>query len=394
MLLAPDFTKKERMMIITVVCDVLGEENNGTTVAAMNLIKFLQQKGHTVRILCADQARKNQENVFVVPNYNFGKILNDYVHKVGVTLAKPDEEIVRNAIDGADIVHIMMPLSLGIFAAKIAHEQNVPITAGFHMQAENLTSYLKLNKVKVANKLVYKTIYNNVYQYADGIHYPTEFVRNEFERNVKRATPAFIVSNGVHNYVRKKETPKPIEFRDKIVILTTGRYAREKSQDTLLKAVRYSAYKDRIQLILAGQGTKEKYYKKLAKKLPVAPVFQLFSREEMVDVINYSDMYVHPAEIELEGIACLEAITCGKLTIVSDSELSATKGFAVDERCVFKNRKPKDLAKVIDFWISHPTEKEACENKFLAYSSRFNQERCMDEMNQFFSSVYEKNKNR
>lgn len=96
-------------MIITVVCDVLGEENNGTTVAAMNLIKFLQQKGHTVRILCADQARKNQENVFVVPNYNFGKILNDYVHKVGVTLAKPDEEIVRNAIDGADIVHIMMP---------------------------------------------------------------------------------------------------------------------------------------------------------------------------------------------------------------------------------------------------------------------------------------------
>ena len=243
-------------MIITVVCDVLGEENNGTTVAAMNLIKFLQQKGHTVRILCADQARKNQENVFVVPNYNFGKILNDYVHKVGVTLAKPHEEIVRNAIDGADIVHIMMPLSLGIFAAKIAHEQNVPITAGFHMQAENLTSYLKLNKVKVANKLVYKTIYNNVYQYADGI----------------------------------------------------------------------------------------------------------------------------------------EAITCGKLTIVSDSELSATKGFAVDERCVFKNRKPKDLAKVIDFWISHPTEKEACENKFLAYSSRFNQERCMDEMNQFFSSVYEKTK--
>lgn len=102
-------------MIITVVCDVLGEENNGTTVAAMNLIKFLQQKGHTVRILCADQARKNQENVFVVPNYNFGKILNDYVHKVGVTLAKPDEEIVRNAIDGADIVHIMMPLSLGIY---------------------------------------------------------------------------------------------------------------------------------------------------------------------------------------------------------------------------------------------------------------------------------------
>ena len=29
-------------MIITIVCDVLGEENNGTTVAAMNLIRHLK----------------------------------------------------------------------------------------------------------------------------------------------------------------------------------------------------------------------------------------------------------------------------------------------------------------------------------------------------------------
>ena len=35
-------------MIITVVCDVLGEENNGTTIAANNLINFLREQGHTV----------------------------------------------------------------------------------------------------------------------------------------------------------------------------------------------------------------------------------------------------------------------------------------------------------------------------------------------------------
>lgn len=29
-------------MKITIVCDVLGEENNGTTIAAMNLIRFLK----------------------------------------------------------------------------------------------------------------------------------------------------------------------------------------------------------------------------------------------------------------------------------------------------------------------------------------------------------------
>lgn len=35
-------------MIVAVICDVLGEENNGTTIAAMNLIRTLRAKGHQV----------------------------------------------------------------------------------------------------------------------------------------------------------------------------------------------------------------------------------------------------------------------------------------------------------------------------------------------------------
>ena len=31
-------------MTICVVCDVLGQENNGTTIAAMNLIRSLREK--------------------------------------------------------------------------------------------------------------------------------------------------------------------------------------------------------------------------------------------------------------------------------------------------------------------------------------------------------------
>ena len=84
-------------MIVTVVCDVLGKENNGTTIAAMNLIRYLKQQGHIVRIVCADQEKKGEENYFVVPNRNFG-IFNSYVDKVGVTIAKPDIDIVKSAI--------------------------------------------------------------------------------------------------------------------------------------------------------------------------------------------------------------------------------------------------------------------------------------------------------
>lgn len=380
-------------MTITIVCDVLGEENNGTTIAAMNLIRYLKSQGHNVRILCGDQNKKNEEGYYVVPNYNLGKLLNAYVHKVGVTLAKPELNVIKKALKGTDHVHIMIPLPVGMATIKIAKEMNLPVTAGFHMQAENLTSYLKMNKVKPVNKLVYKVIYKKLYQYVDGVHYPTHFIRSVFEKNIKKETPGYVISNGVNSYVQKRVSEKPDEFKDKIVILTTGRYAREKSQDILIKAVKHSKYKDKIQLILGGQGQKEKYYRKLAKNLPIQPIFKLFSRTEIIDVLNYCDIYAHPAEIELEGIACLEAIACGKLTIVSDSKLSATKEFAIDEKCIFKNRDPKSLAKVLDYWIENEDERKEYEEKYLKSARVFNQDECMKRMEEMIKDVYNKKHN-
>lgn len=37
-------------MKITMICDVLGEANNGTTLAALNLITHLRSKGHDLTV--------------------------------------------------------------------------------------------------------------------------------------------------------------------------------------------------------------------------------------------------------------------------------------------------------------------------------------------------------
>ena len=183
-------------------------------------------------------------------------------------------------------------------------------------------------------------------------------------------------------------------LKNKIVILTTGRYSIEKAQNVLINAVMYSKYKDKIQLILAGQGPLENKFKRLAKKLPNYPIFKLYSRDEMQDVLNMSDMYVHPANFELEGIACLEAICAGKLVIVSNSPRSATKNFAVDSNCIFEHDKPKDLAKVIDYWIEHPEEKKICEDKYFACADKYNQDKCMEQMDEMFKNVIKQKKNK
>ena len=84
-------------MKIAVVCDVLGEENNGTTVAAMNLIRYLKETGQEVRVVCPDEERKGQEGFYVVPQLNAGP-LNGYIRKVGVTIAVSDSHVIEQAL--------------------------------------------------------------------------------------------------------------------------------------------------------------------------------------------------------------------------------------------------------------------------------------------------------
>ena len=65
-------------MKILVVCDVLGEENNGTTVVTMNLIRHLK-KNNEVRVLCCDKTKMGKEGYYIAPVLNLGFLINKYV---------------------------------------------------------------------------------------------------------------------------------------------------------------------------------------------------------------------------------------------------------------------------------------------------------------------------
>lgn len=366
-------------MILTVICDVLGKENNGTTIAAMNLIRSMRAKGHTVRVVCPDECRRGEEDFFVVPTLNLGP-LNGYLAKNGVLLSKPDKAVLEEAMDGADAVHLITPFLLSVKAAKLAEAKGLPITAGFHCQAENFTNHIFMMNARLVNKLVYKTFWKTFYRRVDCIHYPTEFIKNVFESEIGRKTNARVISNGVNRAFVCDRREKPEEYADKFVILFTGRYSKEKSHKVLIDAAALSRHADRLQLIFAGCGPQEQKLKKRAEKLKNPPLFKFFDRASMVEVLNYADLYVHPAEIEIEAIACLEAISCGLVPVISNSPRSATRYFAQSSRNLFKCNDAKDLAEKIDWWIEHPAEKESCSHSYLGYARQFDFDHCMDEM--------------
>lgn len=375
-------------MKFAIVSDVLGEENNGTTIAAMNLIRTLKAKGHEVRIICPDTEKIGQEGYYIVKTLNAGP-LNGYVEKNGVNIARPDKKVIQEALKGIDAVHIMVPFLTGCYVAKYCHNNNIPLSAGFHCQAENFSNHLFLMNSHRFNNRLYKIFYNHLYKYCDAIHYPTQFICNTFE-NVVGITPHYVISNGVNRQFNR-DIPKNKINDGLFRILYTGRYSKEKTHSVLLKAVNKSKYRNRIQLIFAGDGPQKKNIQMYATKyLPIQPIMNFFSRAELLEVIGSSDLYVHAAEIELESISCLEAISCGLVPVINNSPRSATKYFALDERNLFKYNNPKDLALKIDYWIEHPKEKEQRSLEYADFAKQWEFDKCMDKMEQMLLSICKK----
>lgn len=377
-------------MIACIVCDILGEKNNGTTLAATNLIDYLRSKGHEVRVVCCDKDKNNLENYYVTPTLNLGTFCNKILEKNGVTPAKADESVLRKAIEGSDVVHLLIPFFLARRAVKIAKELNKPLTASFHCQAENVTAHVFMMNFPLANTLVYKNFYKHVYQYCDIIHYPTTFIRDVFEKETHK-TNAVVISNGVNEQFYKDVPSNRIS--DKFTIVCTGRYSKEKAQHLLIKATAKSKHRDDIKLVFAGAGPYENSLKKLSAKYGTDAEFRLFPRDELLSLLHGADLYVHTAIIEIEAIACLEAIVSGLIPVINNSPRSATKAFALDGINLFKLNDTNDLAAKIDFWYEHPELIKEYKARYKSIIANFDQKECMHKMEEMLLSAIEMKKN-
>ena len=368
-------------MRIAMICDVLGEANNGTVIAALNLIRYLKEKGHTVYVVSPEDSTRGLENYYVTPTMDLGFLLNRIVERNGVQLAKADPAVLEEAIEKADVVHLEVPFVLSECALRIAREKGKPVTASFHCQAENVTAHLgPMMNDRLANHLVYQAFYRTIYRHCDVIHYPTEFIRRVFYENTPINRPYRVISNGVNDAFfapfERKEPPTGGPF----TVISTGRYSKEKDQSTLIRAVGRSRYRERIRLVLAGDGPMKARLQRLAAREGVNVEFRFFSREELIGALHAADLYVHAAVVEIEAIGCIEAIAAGLPALIADSEKSATRFFSVDEKTLFRPRDPEDLMHKIEFFMDHPGELSRMREKYKEISRGFDQKSCMEKM--------------
>ena len=75
--------------------------------------------------------------------------------------------------------------------------------------------------------------------------------------------------------------------------------------------------------------------------------------------------------MESEAISCIEAFATGLVPIISNSALSATKQFALDDRSLFEVGNAEDLKNRIEYWIEHPEERKEMEIKYAQEAKKY-----------------------
>lgn len=377
-------------MKILIVIDQYDNLSNGTTISAKRFVDGLRKNGNEVQVLSTGI---NSENKYTLKTYKFPRVIDKYFKANEMVFAKPDEEIMRKVFEGQDIIHFYMPFRLAHKGIKIAEEMKIPNTTAFHVQPENITYAVGLGTKQVLNDTIY-AYFKNFYNKFRHIHCPSKFIANQLEKHGYKAK-MHVISNGVDEEFKFNRKEKPDELKDKIIITMVGRYSPEKRQDILIDAVSKSKYAEKIQLVLAGKGQRFDKYKEQSKILRNEPIMQFYTKEKLIDLLSYTDLYVHSADAEIEAISCLEAISCGNVPIISNSNQSATVQFAINEESLFEHGNSKNLANKIDYFLDNKEHLKEMRKKYAEFANQFKIENSIKLMEKMFKEEiedYEKRK--
>ena len=380
-------------MKILFVLECANQPSNGTTSSCIRFAKELEKKGHEVSIVGCDRiVGEKYHRYYGLPKYHF-PVTDPLIVKSGFLLTKCIYDTLYEAIKGKDLVHLFLPFKLSNVCRLICQELGVAYTTAFHIVPQNVTCAMHLGKARFINWVLLLSFRRYLYNQVRYVHCPSQMAADIMKKHHFKNNEARVFSNGVIPFFKKIDVQKPEEFKDKFIVCMSGRLVDEKRQDLIIKAVARSKYNDKIQVILCGQGKNKARYLKLAKKLSNPIVIKFCNQEELRETLNYIDLYIHASDFEIEGIAAIEAITCGAVPLVSDSKYCATKDFTIDkEHCLFKHGSPKDLAKKIDWFIENPDELKRMKEEYLEDSKKYALDIQVNKLEQMFMDAYNEHK--
>ena len=354
-------------------------KGNGLAGSARRTVKKLREAGLEVKILSAPNHETDGEQPdFMLKDFTI-PIFEPLVKKQGYSFSNVDKEVITRAVEWADVIHLEEPFILQIETANIAQKLGKPVTATYHLHPENLYASAGLDKSRFFVDSMMAVWRDNVFNKCKIVQCPTQNVKDRLEK-WKFKSELRVISNGlvIEDLIKRDDSVQPLRYSDaKYVVITIGRFSKEKDIKCLIESMKYSRFAKDIQLVIAGRGPKEwelkglayKYYLKGIMKYPA--VFDFFTLDKLQRIAVSADLYIHCAYIEVEGLSCMEAIQTGLVPVIAEGKLTATSQFALDKKSIYKARSPKDLASHIDYWLEHEEERKKEAQKYLGTAIKY-----------------------
>jgi glycosyltransferase involved in cell wall biosynthesis len=355
-------------MKVLFVCNNAYHSGNGQSVAVKAIIATLREHGVDARLMAiANPDPNGPQPDFPLEHWKF-PLLEPIIYANGLAYAKIDRKKIREAVEWADIVHLQEGLPLQGAVLNEALRKGKTLTATYHVFAQNFNANLGFSKNSIINWPLMYLWRRFVFDPCTDIQCPTPAVRDQLQKEGYKSR-LHVISNGIA-IPEEPVKATPVSPDGTIDLLCVGRLSKEKSQDTLLKAMRYSRYADRIRLVFAGRGTKEKKYRKMADRLyregilKTPATFGFYTHDELRALARKSYLYIHCAWVEVEGLSCLEAIREGAVPVIAEGEMIGTSVFALCPESLYPVYDSKALAGRIDWWIEHPEKRNEMAQRY------------------------------
>jgi glycosyltransferase involved in cell wall biosynthesis len=330
---------------IAFVADAINAGLGGAVVAARYVVDKLKEQ-HEVVLIGADVRGAGSVTMqgFQLPIRAMRD--NEFV------MAVPNREALAAAIAKVDVVHLQFPFWLSFAALAAARKLGRPVVAAFHVQPENALLNIGIRAHSVS-QIVYDAWVKRFYNRADAVICPSAFAQKRLIQH-GLVTPSFVISNGLPPDIKPATHVREPGHEDEFTVLMVGRLSPEKRQEDLVEAVRRSKHSDRIRLIIAGAGPREHELQRLSRSLPNGAEIGFVPRNRLRKLLSWADLFVHCSEVELEGIAVIEALGTGLPALVAKSEESAAADLAIDGDFRFPAGDPEALANKLDRLIDDP----------------------------------------
>ena len=380
---------------VAIVCDGIGEVVAGSFISTLRFAERLHARGHRIVLISSGSWRTSKERELRgLPVHRLPGVLVPWSNgqlRLAVPRMRQLEAILH--AEAIDVVHITIPMPLGLVTTRVAKRRGIPVVMHSHTQAENIFLHTpRMGRETITRR--FSAYLSWFYRQGNVIVYPSAFACRQFPNLA--ACRHVVISNGVDRSVFRPVPAEAFQRRfhlskGKQYLLYLGRLHPEKSVETLIEALPLIVrHHPSVHLLLVGLGHQRAALAALAERLGVTNSLTFCGfvpDEELPAAYAAGDLFVLPSIAELEGMAVLEAMACGKPLLIADSKSSAAVDFVDGNGALFRVRDPDDLARQASRLLADPSGLQMMGQTSLSKSLAFDIDRSVAALECVYSSV-------